>query len=317
MADKKGVFLFESFFRILEQLPAQEAVRIIEAFMNVAVNGEDIPESLSPLSATIVQAMVEQDCDDKDRKSAHSDRMAEWRRKKKAVEGECDSHTASQDTSVTSQNVTVTTCDITKCHVTNCDSHKTSQPSPSSAPLSPPSLLPPTPPNNTPPLIPPLSPPSLSLVRDRSREPAGAQPPAPLERDRAERDANVADGFEVFWALYPRKQRRAQALKQWNRIADTTETADDICQAVIRWTESRQWTQEGNRFVPLPENFLSKRIWMDEPDAPGALGATPGAPGKSGAPDASGTLDRPPNSFNTQEFFDCAVERACGKDGTG
>lgn len=300
MADKKGVFLFESFFRILKQLPSEEAINVLDAFMNSIVHDADVPDDLSPLGASIAQTMIEQDEAGEKKRAAHAARVNDWKKKKEntadngcqltsgevqLTKGEC------QLTSVGSQ-LTKVECQLMSI---DCYKNKNKNENKNEIEIS-------------------LSPPPLS---QEVGEPAGAQPPAPPERDRAERDANVADGFEVFWALYPRKQRRAQALKQWNRIADTTETADAICQAVIRWSESRQWTQEGNRFVPLPENFLSKRIWMDEPDAPGALGATPGAPGKSGAPDASGTLDRPPNSFDTQEFFDCAVERACGKDGTG
>ncbi len=318
MADKKGVFLFETYFRVLEQLPAQEAIRTIAAFMDNRIRGTEPPPDLSPIAGSMLDLMIERD--KQEERDANTERVRRWRNKgNENEESENDRYTALHERYIAlhERYIALQNC-YTALHERYISLHGVTSryTSPSSSPLSPPSLLPPTPPNNTPPLIPPLSPPSLSLVRDRSRDSAGAQPPAPLERENAQgREDAVEDGFAEFWALYPRKQRMEQAKKRWYQLnPDETMTAE-ICRSVLRWSSSRQWTQEGTRFVPLAEKFIAQKIWKDEPDAPRALGATPGTPGKTGTPVKSGTLDRPPTSFDTQEFFSYAVEKACGKDG--
>lgn len=279
MADKKGVFLFKNFFCILKNLPPDEVVRALDAFMNAVVDGEEIPESLSPMAVAIVQTMIEQSAEGEKKKVEHAKRVEAWRTKKTEKEPTeknvtiCDDHNLSHDDAVTS-------CDRYK----NKNKSKSKNKNESNLSLSP-------------------LPPSHEVGGE-----AGAQPPEPPERETAAgRENEIADGFAAFWELYPRKQRQDQARKRWNQLAPGDKLIEEICQSVLRWSSSRQWTQEGNRFVPLAEKFIAQKIWMDEPD-------TPGTPGKSGTPDKSGTLDRPPTSFDTQEFFDAALRKSLGEE---
>jgi hypothetical protein len=66
------------------------------------------------------------------------------------------------------------------------------------------------------------------------------------------------DGFEDFWAAYPRKIGKGQARKAWN-VAVTKISASAIVQACegYRWTGSEKYT-------PHPATWLAGERWADE-----------------------------------------------------
>lgn len=142
---------------------------------------------------------------------------------------------------------------------------------------------------------------TLSKSKSKSKsesksESKSLSPLTPLSREggeNAEREGK--DGFARFWEAYPRKQHKVAAEEEWSRIGPGKELADEIIGGVIRWSTSRQWNQEGTRFVPMPEKFLHNRQWEDEP---------PGG-------------DAPPATFDTQEFFNAALAKSLGEEGTG
>lgn len=90
---------------------------------------------------------------------------------------------------------------------------------------------------------------------------------------REEKEHSVA--FESFWAIYPRKVHKPEALRAWGKILGAEAHVLEIVAGVQRWAESEQW-QESQRFIPHPARFLNQRQWEDEPAKPGGRNGASG-----------------------------------------
>jgi hypothetical protein len=109
--------------------------------------------------------------------------------------------------------------------------------------------------------------------------------------------------FDLFWRLYPRKVKRAEALKAWKRIKPDRTLAEQIIAAVEAWIKSDAWTKDGGQFIPHPTTFLNGQRWTDEiPPAPD--------PSKPSGPRGK------PSSFEysnqreyTPDFYDSLIEK--------
>lgn len=102
------------------------------------------------------------------------------------------------------------------------------------------SPLPSTPPQ-TPPLTPltPLSPP-VSL---RARE------------------------FDQFWAKYPKRVGKRDALKAWQQTAGDRPSLTDLLARLEKLVASGQWKKNGGEYVPYPATWLRRGGWDDEPES--------------------------------------------------
>lgn len=77
-------------------------------------------------------------------------------------------------------------------------------------------------------------------------------------------DAPGADqGFDQFWASYPRKDGKARALDIWkrHRLGSKLQVVLAHLTAI---KQSPQWTDQGGRFVPHAGTYLSQRRYLDE-----------------------------------------------------
>lgn len=92
----------------------------------------------------------------------------------------------------------------------------------------------------------------------------------PIAREKTAR--SVREGFDEFWAKYPRKVARQAALKAWSRIAASVPTAD-IMAGLDRARRSEQWLKDGGQFVPHAATWLNGGRWTD--DLPVAAGSMP------------------------------------------
>jgi hypothetical protein len=77
-----------------------------------------------------------------------------------------------------------------------------------------------------------------------------------------------AEGFDRFWAAYPKKISKGPAESAW-KSGGCSESIEDILAAVDRAVTSPTWTKDAGRFVPHPTTWLRQRRWEDEstPDA--------------------------------------------------
>lgn len=73
-----------------------------------------------------------------------------------------------------------------------------------------------------------------------------------------------ADLFPKFWALYPRKQDKAKALKAWTKLKVTDELFNLIAKGLAAQVVSGDWLKDGGKYVPMPTTWLNGKRWEDE-----------------------------------------------------
>lgn len=72
------------------------------------------------------------------------------------------------------------------------------------------------------------------------------------------------DGFATFWAQYPKKVAKPQALKAWKKIKPAGRLLADLIAALKKQKASADWLKDDGRFVPHPATWLNGRRWEDE-----------------------------------------------------
>lgn len=73
----------------------------------------------------------------------------------------------------------------------------------------------------------------------------------------------AADGFDRFWASYPRRVGKKDAVAVWKKISPDDALVDRIVAGVERWKRSEQWTKDEGRFIPYPATFLRGERWNE------------------------------------------------------
>lgn len=74
---------------------------------------------------------------------------------------------------------------------------------------------------------------------------------------------NPSPGFAEFWAAYPRKDAKADALKAWAKLKPDEPLRSAMHAALTAQRESEGWRKERGRFIPLPASWLNGRRWED------------------------------------------------------
>lgn len=73
--------------------------------------------------------------------------------------------------------------------------------------------------------------------------------------------AHELEMFEIFWDLYPRQERRSDALREW-WWAIRKISPEEIIEALPRFISSVEIVDD--EFIPFPSNWLSGARWEDE-----------------------------------------------------
>lgn len=71
------------------------------------------------------------------------------------------------------------------------------------------------------------------------------------------------DGFDEFWAVYPKKDAKQAAIKAWNKLKPD----DDLKQAIIAGIQrdiDGKWKGAERRYIPNPATYLNGGRWEDE-----------------------------------------------------
>jgi hypothetical protein len=95
-----------------------------------------------------------------------------------------------------------------------------------------------------------------SIAESNAPSPAPAPAPNPKRKDTSLADAR----FGEFWAVYPKKVDKQEALDAWRRI-DPTSFDSIIADAGDRWAS---YGKDDKQFIPGPAKYLRKRKWTDE-----------------------------------------------------
>lgn len=72
------------------------------------------------------------------------------------------------------------------------------------------------------------------------------------------------EGFDAFYAMYPKHVGKAAALKAWKKLKPNAELQEVIAKALIEHMKSKQWNEEGGRYIPNPAKWINERRWEDE-----------------------------------------------------
>lgn len=88
-------------------------------------------------------------------------------------------------------------------------------------------------------------------------------------RDRPGR-ATTSDGFEQFWAAYPKRVSKGAARKAWAKLKPSEQLLQAILAGIGRAKTSAQWLRDDGRFVPHPATWLNAEGWLDDPPPGGA-----------------------------------------------
>lgn len=70
------------------------------------------------------------------------------------------------------------------------------------------------------------------------------------------------DWFDRFWALYPRKTNRAQAVKAWDKLKPDLALCKVMDAAIREQMQSAQW--QDPQHIPHPSTWLNGERWNDE-----------------------------------------------------
>lgn len=82
---------------------------------------------------------------------------------------------------------------------------------------------------------------------------------------RAREGGRLEDSFNRFWAAYPRKTAKQQALKVWEKLKPDEDLLSKILASLECQKKSVQWTKDGGQYIPYPTTWLNGRRWEDDP----------------------------------------------------
>lgn len=81
----------------------------------------------------------------------------------------------------------------------------------------------------------------------------------PCAKPLAQTDAQ----FEKFWSAYPKRKNRGRAEKAWAKIKPDAGLVASILEAVEVAKAGDDWREDGGKYIPYPESWLSAKGWLD------------------------------------------------------
>ena len=74
----------------------------------------------------------------------------------------------------------------------------------------------------------------------------------------------MADGFDEFWKVYPKKVAKGDARKAWLQTAKVRPPIETLIKAVFAARASKQWLKDDGEYIPYPSTWLRQERWDDE-----------------------------------------------------
>lgn len=68
--------------------------------------------------------------------------------------------------------------------------------------------------------------------------------------------------FELFWEVYPRRQKKGDAIRAWLQTKDIRPPIEEIICAIHEQEKSLQW--QNPQYIPLAGSWLRAWQWSDE-----------------------------------------------------
>ena len=80
-----------------------------------------------------------------------------------------------------------------------------------------------------------------------------------------------AEGFDSFWEQYPKKVGREEARQAWVRVRHEK---DKIFSSLVLWCRYPGWLEQGGRFIPKAEKWLTEGWYLQDPPGVVPVGAS-------------------------------------------
>lgn len=75
---------------------------------------------------------------------------------------------------------------------------------------------------------------------------------------------DLLDGFDQFYRLYPRRQKRPNAELAWKKLKPDAALREILIAALAKHCLRPDWVKDGGQYIPLPASWLNGRCWEDE-----------------------------------------------------
>jgi len=79
----------------------------------------------------------------------------------------------------------------------------------------------------------------------------------------------LGDSQAEFLQTYPKRTRQAAAISAYATEITSAELHAELMAGLERWQQSQQWQdsleQDGGRYIPDPDRFITERRWKDHP----------------------------------------------------
>ncbi len=76
------------------------------------------------------------------------------------------------------------------------------------------------------------------------------------------------EGFAEFWAAYPRKVAKPDAIKVWHKLRPDQSLRAAILSALEKQKRWDDWTKDDGRFIPYPASWLNAEGWNNQLPTP-------------------------------------------------
>ena len=78
------------------------------------------------------------------------------------------------------------------------------------------------------------------------------------------KDLLSANSFDVFWKEYPKKKKKKDSLKAWEKIKPSEQLQQQILTSLQKQKLSPEWKKDNGQFIPYPASWLNGERWNDE-----------------------------------------------------
>lgn len=101
--------------------------------------------------------------------------------------------------------------------------------------------------------------------------------PNPTQPNRTVPNQQTLDDFAAFWAAYPKKQGKQEALRAWTKLSPDKDIQDIIMAAVRRQAAVPDAGRDGWKYFKNAQGWLNGRRWEDQ-EATNSGNASSGGP---------------------------------------
>jgi hypothetical protein len=101
----------------------------------------------------------------------------------------------------------------------------------------------------------------FSVLEGDSSVLAGGKRGATPETEERQRRDRLARDFEIFYAAYPKKRKRPDAVKAFAKVTVPVEVLVSAIERLLKTDEN--WIKEGGRYIPYPASWLNAEGWND------------------------------------------------------